>query len=384
MQVFVLGASGKPIYSRHGDETQLSSVMGIIQALMSHYIDNNDHLRTIESKEGRIVFMDQSPLYLVGVGKTSAELMTKQLQMVYNQMLFHLTKGQIERIFKRTSNFDLRRLLQGTEQQMDLLIDRFELQLLPSNPIARMPTKQRQTIQKLFQDYPQELLFGVLIGDRRIIHSISTRSNLSLHPSDLHLIINLVYSSESFKAVESWTPVCCPHLDPNGFLYCHISFLGPDLCLCLLSPQSDAFFSLSKFKASLLEQLQPEMSSLERAIETRFNIVEVGIPGLRHFYFEHKGTHLEADPLAPYTSNKELKRLFALYDQLYQTLKRRPLQGDLGFQVTESETIVCDIRERYTVFAAFNPFALKESVAHSLRSLVRWIKSQNAFTALSN
>ena len=34
-----------------------------------------------------------------------------------------------------------------------------------------------------------------------------------IHPADLHLIFNLVNSSESFKLSESWTPICLPKFD---------------------------------------------------------------------------------------------------------------------------------------------------------------------------
>lgn len=35
----------------------------------------------------------------------------------------------------------------------------------------------------------------------------------SLQVSDIHLILNLVNSTESFKTAESWTPICLPMFD---------------------------------------------------------------------------------------------------------------------------------------------------------------------------
>lgn len=35
----------------------------------------------------------------------------------------------------------------------------------------------------------------------------------SLQVSDIHLILNLVNSTESFKTAESWTPICLPTFD---------------------------------------------------------------------------------------------------------------------------------------------------------------------------
>ena len=50
-----------------------------------------------------------------------------------------------------------------------------------------------------------------------------------IHPADLHLLFNLVNSSESFKNSESWTPICLPKFDSTGFLHAHVSYLS-DTC----------------------------------------------------------------------------------------------------------------------------------------------------------
>mmetsp|Transcript_53083 Transcript_53083/g.88242 ORF Transcript_53083/g.88242 Transcript_53083/m.88242 type:complete len:107 (+) Transcript_53083:80-400(+) len=44
--MFVLSSAGKPIYTRHGDESKLSSLMGVIQAIISFIKDAGDELRT--------------------------------------------------------------------------------------------------------------------------------------------------------------------------------------------------------------------------------------------------------------------------------------------------------------------------------------------------
>lgn len=71
-----------------------------------------------------------------------------------------------------------------------------------------------------------------------------------IHPADLHLIQNLVDSSESFKMVESWTPICLPKFDSNGFMHGHVSYLSEDCqaCLLLLTVDRDVFHTLSDAK----------------------------------------------------------------------------------------------------------------------------------------
>lgn len=71
-----------------------------------------------------------------------------------------------------------------------------------------------------------------------------------LHPVDLHIIQNLVDSSESLKTAESWTPICLPKFDANGYMHGHVSYLAEDCqaCLLLLTVDRDVFFILSEAK----------------------------------------------------------------------------------------------------------------------------------------
>ena len=63
----------------------------------------------------------------------------------------------------------------------------------------------------------QNLLFALLVGKNQLISLIRVNKKHLLHPSDVHLIINLVTSSETFKTAEGWTPICLPHYDSRYF-----------------------------------------------------------------------------------------------------------------------------------------------------------------------
>lgn len=76
-----------------------------------------------------------------------------------------------------------------------------------------------------------------------------------MYPHSSRLIFNLVDCSESFKSAESWTPICLPKFDPDGFLHAHVSYLADDCqaCLLLLSVEKDVFFTLSEAKQKITE-----------------------------------------------------------------------------------------------------------------------------------
>ena len=55
-------------------------------------------------------------------------------------------------------------------------------------------------------------LFALLISGSQLICLVRMKK-YTLHPMDLHLIFNLVNSSDSFKNSESWSPICLPKFD---------------------------------------------------------------------------------------------------------------------------------------------------------------------------
>ena len=118
---------------RDSDSDNLSSTMGLVQALVSVFIDDNDKLRSINAGELRITFLLRSPLYYVCastwgepesvVSATSSDLrgvathptykIRTHLEYLHLQILSIVTAAQLRRIFERHTNFDLRRLLNG-------------------------------------------------------------------------------------------------------------------------------------------------------------------------------------------------------------------------------------------------------------------------------
>lgn len=62
----------------------------------------------------------------------------------------------------------------------------------------------------------KDMIFAIILARDNLV-SIARLKNYHLHPSDLHILINLVNSSDAFKSVESWVPICLPRFD-SGFV----------------------------------------------------------------------------------------------------------------------------------------------------------------------
>lgn len=119
-EYFVLTDAGKPVFTSRTDGQDvenLSSIMGIVQALLSVFLDDGDKLRCINAGRLRITFLLRSPLYYVCASSWGEpESVTRShLEYLHLQILSIVTASQLRRIFERRTNFDLRRLLDGSE-----------------------------------------------------------------------------------------------------------------------------------------------------------------------------------------------------------------------------------------------------------------------------
>jgi len=323
---FILSSAGKPIYSRYGDESKLSSLMGVIQAIISFYNVDNDEISCINTSTHKIVFLLKNPLYLVCVSQTNEteEQLKIQLLYLYNQILFSLTSVQLTKIFHDRVNFDLRNLLSGTEVYMDELSRKFSIDasyLLKAIRCLRIKNELRNTIGEILNNnHPKNILYGILTYNDKLINVIRPKKQ-SVHPLDMHLIINMV-TSTSFRSVESWSPICLPKYNSRGFLYAYVSYLNcyelldsenstetssssnpkisptspsfskinkTDICLTLLSPDKNAFFELSNCKKRIEKIFNKAgiFKNIPNIInKAELDISDFGIPHLRHVIYK--------------------------------------------------------------------------------------------------
>jgi hypothetical protein len=117
----------------HPNPDNVASTIGIMQALVSIFIDDGDKIRCINAGQSRITFLLRPPLYYVCVsswGEPESVVSTcrsvtgiedlipatqsrTHLEYLHLQILSIVTASQLRRIFERRTNFDLRRLLDG-------------------------------------------------------------------------------------------------------------------------------------------------------------------------------------------------------------------------------------------------------------------------------
>ncbi|XP_058803060.1 vacuolar fusion protein MON1 homolog A [Phymastichus coffea] len=388
--IFVLSQAGKPIYSRYSSEDKLVTVMGVMQALVSFVQANNDMIRSVHADDTNFVFIVRGPLILVCVSKTleSVPQLVLQLSYVYNQILSVLTQSQLTRVYEQRRNFDLRRLLTGSERLIDHLLNFMDkepafflgaVKCLPLLPSMRDAITQTivQTCGKI-----KNLVFAILLANNQLITLVRMKK-FYIHPADLHLILNLVDSSESFKTAESWTPICLPKFDSNGFMHGHVSYLAEDCqaCLLLLTVDRDVFFTLSEAKQKIVEKLR-RTNCLEAINEsmnkTSITTTEIGLPEMRHVLYKCKSTAQFWSPgfQVPYNTDEQVQRLLGCYQCLHHRLHSpsRPLK--LIFQQLDQETMLAWVTSGFELYVTFEPLVTKTDAINSITKLLKWIKKE--------
>ncbi|XP_026497769.1 vacuolar fusion protein MON1 homolog [Vanessa tameamea] len=413
--VFILSSAGKPIYSRYGNEDKLAGLCGVIQALVSVVEEQNqDILRSINTTDCKAVFLVKGPLILVAVSKSneSETQLVLQLTYAFNQIVSVLTLTQLNRIFEQRRNYDLRRLLSGAERLIDHLLIFMEKDpafLLGAVRCLPLPEKARENITHAIIstcNKIRDLVFAILIAGNQLITLVRMKK-YTLHPSDIHLLFNLVRSSESFKTAESWTPICLPKFDATGFLHGHVSYISEDCqaCLLLLTVQRDAFFPLSQAKHTIAEKLRRsnclvainDALNRNKELPTTNPLKHIGIPEIRHFMYKCKSTAqlftsdpISLDRLQDYRlRHKEggditVKKIEKLSDIDYIRNYRKfcnqihcsSTPAKLIFRSNSHDTVLAWVTNGFELYVTFDPLMEKDHAIRAVDRLLHWIKKE--------
>jgi len=387
--VFILSLAGKPIYSRYGNEDKLASIMGVMQALVSFVEDDKDELESLIAGEHKFVFQVQSNLLLVMVSSTgeSTSQMRMQLNYVYNQILFVLTLSQLSRVFQQ-QNFDLRRMLGGTEKFIDNLLDMFDTNpsfFLGAVRCLPLQSSVREKIgHVLLSSRHKDLVFALLVANNQLVALLRPRK-YSLHPADVHLIFNNITSSgaTNFQSAELWMPLCLPRFNNTGFLHAHVSFVDEECttCLLLITNEKNSFYELKQCRTKIVQALSSNgcLTDIAKASAMRgFHLNNIEIPDLRHFLYKSKSTSQFTAPVLdpPYNLPGEEQRLFRRYQYVHHRIHStaRPLK--IYFHVGQKETILGWVTFGFELYACFSPLVTKPAAINAVLRLIRWMKRE--------
>jgi len=392
--LFILSDAGKPIYARHGDEDELSTLTALIQAHVAFVEDMDDHIRAIHvSGDCSIVFLNKGPLILVGVthGMETVTQMVVQLTYMYHQILSVLTLSQLTRIFEQRKNYDLRIMIRGCERLLDSLANAMDADpsfMLSAVRVLELAQTTRDAVSNTISRgcaKIRNVVFAILIIENRLI-ALVRKKEYFIHPADLHLILNLVNSTESFKHSESWTPVCLPKFNSSGFLHGHVSYLTDDCdaCLLMLTTERDIFFELSEAKHKIVADLEKSgsISAIrESALKCKFSPVDLGFPTeMVHFLYKSKTTAQfvgsEIYP-GPYANDAVAQnRIHNLYLYAQSKTHASGRNAKFVYHTGKYENLAGWATQAFELYAIFDPLTSKSRAVAALNKVTKWAKKE--------
>lgn len=327
------------------DEEDSAVQVGVLQALVSNY--SSQGVETLERKSieilelpkesSRVVFLLREPLYLAvtstwhdagDIYADTTSLLKTQLEILHAGLISLISESQLQRLFARGFNFDLRRMLEGTDGILSSLVTRFQedfglllggggggVCLRPT----RMDLKLREDIgsclslerwenrslssavaspdidilkarpQSLDPSVltpsaprrPKDLLYVLLVSSEGQLITMLRPRKLSAYPLDLHLLLNTINGMSRKSARESgtvnWIPICLPRFAPQGMVQAHVSWLHgeqsaqstdakrtAECALVIVTVDRESFDEISKWRDGIVSALKLHPSPLHQ------------------------------------------------------------------------------------------------------------------------
>ncbi|KAG6887771.1 hypothetical protein C0995_012885 [Termitomyces sp. Mi166 len=414
------------------DSGNTAATVGVMQALISVFLDDNDKVRCINAGRTRITFVLRPPLYYACSSSWGEpESVTRShLEYLHLQILSIVTATQLRRIFERRTNFDLGRLLNGAESLLSSLLIRLEFDLSMSTSSLQclkldLNLRKRAAEALLPPSKLKDILYVMLVAEGKVITLIRPRKH-SIHPADIHITLNTIHSPSILNspASSSWIPLCLPKYNSLSFVNAYISFLRRDnevasspsrpqsgeaglestptqesmvplyvtptqsrLVLVCISGGGDVE-SIRGWCESVTTRLEKD-GTLDAIVnvcssnQTEYSVGDLGIPGLRHFVYKSRSQVQITTPSFedPYDSVENRRRLIILYQTLHDAIHAKSGQeGTLKLQYirTEKESVMGWITQPFELYIALSPMLPKAAAVGAANAVARWVKKEEA------
>ena len=259
----------------------------------------------------------------------------------------------------------------------------------------------------------------------------------SVSPSDIILIQNMIFSSDSLRTTESWIPLCLPGISDSGLLQMYCNFFENNIGIAFITEsQEDSYFL--KFvdqsreiyeaasKENLIESVKAAIMHKEKSIKkeisesldtdeiydnfiTKVNALNIGPQGRPRESFFSSSNNVNLDPfeevlflicknkfthqLFTFRFNnfdkvsKEEKKVMFNYCNLYDIYNSQAnivnQNSFFHFEKNEDFTHVINANDNFILFATFNFFKEFDEINNLTNEILKMIKYKEFYFYLN-
>jgi len=381
---FVVSSSGRPVYTRYGDECEFADLFGIIQVMVAMVEDRGHMIRRAQAGKHQIVFLKQGELVYVIVSCTGEPYSSYIQQLKYLHHQIESIIPNVDQILKKKQGFDLRRFM-GEAEISTVRGMIHALNVDPSyyveavHPIRVAKSVRLNIASAMNESHKgEDHIFTFLLHRRSVVQIVSHHKHV-LHPADVLLLLNHVDTSPSILHAETWLPLCLPRFSAGAFLWIYVDYLEKNLVLVQVSTSQDLFPELSQGRDSikfLFEKFNVFRSLREVDHHGDFHVSAVGIAELRHVIYVVAGQYVTSTwPVVAAQDNKEKKRILRAYAKLRQLARNCTGKDRIVTHTSLEEGMIVQTTKDWDLFLTFSPSTSKVVMTASTIKVRRYLKS---------
>ena len=239
----ILTESGKPVFSRYGNELDLSNVMAtwsVIQHKMQNYDSNRDeiqHIQCITTNLNRSYFQKRNGLFFIIITTKKSDT-ASQLQAALEYVALQINTS-ITCCYIKTQednpNYDPQEKLSpyADTQSWTISASIYSLSnIFNSYMPFPLSFNKRKGITDIMKNHNESgIIYKMLVTQQNVLAIDKDMYDLTVE--ELNSQFHTINSKFKYTCIDYWVPVCIPSISRDGFQNLYFRWLNEDIG-CLL------------------------------------------------------------------------------------------------------------------------------------------------------
>ncbi|KAL7716961.1 FUZ/MON1/HPS1 first Longin domain-containing protein [Entamoeba marina] len=374
---FIVSNTGKPIFSKYGDETLISTLLGTFSALVSVAIETGETIE-INAEEKNTSYRSERTFYLFLCNYLVSIVMS-------NQLYIHIHLWDIfENCLKINSAYDLRQIVHDYNFELKTSIylydtwlgsmtEALEIQPCPLYPqITEIIT---ELIKEGNEGINNDIILGILLHENKVVSYVSTKG-LHLSTNDINSLICCCLQDKYPDGIGF------PELSKSGKLQLWVTDIGV-MKFCVIFKRPECLLEVKIIAENINSKIDEIYLQIIPSFQTNPQPTIFNNHQLMYFAYISNGMMYSPPLNDMYNSRKEKKRLMRVCSFLCQEIKGKETKSTTTKTVktiaysTEKETVAGKNTKKGIMVCIFNLITTATEAISQMKSVEKWIETEN-------